>query len=68
MVRALIKALLILAVVTALALWASLRSFQVFLAEDLVAGGQCEPAPPGASYGFLLEMRQMSGGLQTRRE
>jgi len=68
MVRALIKALFFLAVVSSVALFLSLRSYSVFTREDLVAVVRCEPAPAGASYGFLIEVTQMAGGIPGRRE
>lgn len=50
------------------ALFLSLRSYSAFTQEELVAVVQCEPAPAGASYGFLIEVRQMAGGVPGRRE
>ncbi len=68
MVRALIKALFFLALMAGVALFLSLRSYSAFTQEELVAVVQCEPAPAGASYGFLIEVRQMAGGVPGRRE
>ncbi len=66
--RALIKALFILALVAGLALWAGFRSFHVFLEEDLVAVVQCEAAPDGIGYQYLVEITQMENQVPGRRE
>ena len=64
----LLRLSLLLAVIAGLAVWAGLRSFRVFLEEELVAVVQCEPAPADARYKFLLEVTQMERGLPVRRE
>ena len=68
MTRALIKALFLLAIAAGIALFLSLRSFSVFNREDLVAVVQCEPAPPGSTHSFLLEVTQMANGVPGKRE
>ena len=68
MIKSLVRLTVFLAILASLAVWVSLRSFRVFLEEDLVAVVQCEAAPIGASYGFLIEVKQMTGGVPGPRE
>jgi hypothetical protein len=46
----------------------SLRSFRVFLEEEMVAVVRCEAAPAGTSYRYLLEITQREGPNPGRRE
>ncbi len=60
--------LLILAIAASLALWTSLRSYRVFSQEELVAVIRCEPAPKGASFGFLIEVTPVVKGFPSKPE
>lgn len=66
--KTLFRLVLVLAIVACLAIWASVRSFRVFLEEDLVAVVQCEAAPDGVLYRFLVEITQQEGPAAGRRE
>ncbi len=68
MMKTLFRLTALLAVLACLAIWAGLRSFHVFLAEDLVAVVRCEPAPDGVPYRFLIEVTQREGPAPGRRE
>ena len=66
--KTLLRLTAVLALVAGLAIWAGLRSFRVFLEEDLVAVVRCDPAPAGVGYQVLVEITQMEGPLPVRRE
>ena len=66
--KTLIRLVVVLSVVAALAVWVGLRSFRVFLEEELVAVVRCEPARPDAHYKFLLEVTQMEHGASAQQE
>lgn len=66
--KILFRITVLLALVACLSVWAALRSFRLFLEEELVAVVQCESAPPDAGYKFLLEVAQMEHGAPAGRE
>ena len=68
MLKTLLRVTLLLALLTAVAFWVSLRAFHVFLEEDSVAIVRCEPAPAGSLYRFLVEIQPVEHGLSGRRE
>ena len=60
MLRWLFQLVLILVLAAILAAFIGLRSYRAFTREDLVMIVECEPAPPGADYRFLLKLRQVA--------
>lgn len=63
MMRRIFWLVFLLAAAAALAAFAGLRSYRAFTHEELVATVECQPAPPGASYAFLLRVRQVARGV-----
>ena len=68
MMKTLLRLTAVLAVVACLVIWASLRSFRVFLEEDLVAVVRCETAPDGVSYSFLIQVTPVVDGRPLQSE
>lgn len=66
--RTLLRVTVLLAVLAGAGLWVSLRSFRVFLEEEMVAVVRCEAAPEGTGYRYLIEITQIEGRLPGRRE
>ena len=66
--KALIRLLILLALLFCIAAAVSLRSFRVLLNEDLVATVECERAPETLPYPYLLEITQMEGKSPLLRE
>ena len=66
--KLLTRLLLLLVLALGLSVALTLRSFRAFTEEERVAVVRCEAAPPGATYGFLLEVTQMRGGEPGRQE
>lgn len=64
----LLRLLLLLVLALGVSVYAGLRAFRVFTEEGLVAVVRCEATPPGATYGFLIEVTQMEAGSPARRE
>lgn len=63
MMRRLLGLILLLGAALAAAGLVGLRSYRAFTHEELVAVVECEAAPAGASYRFLLRIRQVHDGV-----